>query len=107
MEEWHVVVAAIVGLGLVSYVLQETESKKGLRLWLYLASVVVTGALGALVFLELDYTPVFGAIVGVATVAFGATLARAVKAETKKVIGRLSDRFSAEKEPGYTADSED
>lgn len=106
MNEWTVLGACLVGLALVAYVLQKIEPLRGMKLGLYLTSVVACGALGTIAFDSLDYQPVLGTILGVAMVALGPTLAGALKRESKKAVGKAFDRFSPEKDPGYSGDDD-
>lgn len=107
MNEWSVLAAAILGLALVAYVFQEVEPLTGRRLWLYLGAVGATAVLGALVFVELDLTPVFGVISGVATVPLSKTVGVAARQAAKKIIGKFSDRFAPDKAPGFSGDTDE
>lgn len=104
---WHGLLAVVIGLALVAYVLQQIEPMAGRRLWLYVGSVVACGSLGGLAFVELGYTPVFGAITGVAMVAFAQPLGKAVPQMFKRFLGRFFDRFSREKEHGFGGDRDE
>lgn len=107
MNEWTILGACLVGIALVAHVLQKIEPLRGLKLGLYLGSVVVCAALGAIAFDSLGYQPVLGTICGVAAVALSPMLTSAVKSEGKKALGRVFARFSPEKEPGYSGDDTD
>jgi hypothetical protein len=96
-----------VGLGLGALALRNIEKYSGKALLTYLVALVVIGGLGALIAHDLDgyHWPV-GLTVGMGLVELAPTLGTALKSETKKQLGKVFDRFSKEKEPGYSGDHE-
>ena len=106
MNEWKTILTIFVGLALVAYTVQQFERMRGVKLALNLGAVVACSILGYLAFDDMDYHPSWGIIAGTAAVAFGPDLGRALRSGAKKVIGKFSDRFSKEKEPGYSGDED-
>jgi hypothetical protein len=97
-----------IGLGLGALALRNIEKYSGKALLTYVASIVVIGGLGALIAHDLGdgyHWPV-GLTVGMGLVELAPTLGTALKSETKKRLGKVFDRFSKEKEPGYSGDHE-
>lgn len=107
MNEWKTLLTIFVGLALVAYTVQQFERMRGVKLALNLGAVVACAILGLVAFNDMGYHPSWGIIAGVTAVAFGPDLGRAFTAGAKKVAGKFFDRFSKEKEPGYSGDTDE
>lgn len=108
MNEWAYIGVAVCGLGLAAVAIRNISNYSGKKLLLYVLSLVVLGTLGALIGhnAEAYHWPV-GLAVGLGLVELGPTLTTALKSETKKRLGKVFDRFSPERDSGYSGDSED
>jgi hypothetical protein len=107
MNELKTILTIFVGLALVAYTVQQFERMRGVKLALNLGAVVACSVLGYLAFDDLDYHPSWGIIAGTAAVAFGPDLGRALRDGAKKVAGQFFDKFSKEKEPGFSGDTDE
>lgn len=108
MDEPTIIGVTVVGLGLTALAIQNIYKYSGKKLVLYVLSLLVLGTLGALAAHSTQkYAWPFGLLLGLAAVELSKPIGVAVRTGTRAFLGRFFDKLSAERAPGYSADTDE